>query len=144
MTTNKQWKISGGLWHSTRASQYIQESEWTFIEVELVAQSPLLPGTLLFVVKATGLALSSIPLRPVGNCWAEKTFIWIIKSRARLLFVLGCWKQQFCLKQLVLTHSITESLFGVNLAPDSSSELSCGFWSCPALEPFCWGVVSAG
>lgn len=51
------------------------------------------------------LALNSLPMRPVDNCWAGKTFIWIIKSRTQLLIVLGCWGQQFCLKHLVLMHS---------------------------------------
>lgn len=62
---DKQWKTSGGLYHYARASQYIQESEWTFIEVELVVQSPLLPGTLLFVVKATGFGPE---LSPIEAC----------------------------------------------------------------------------
>lgn len=91
-----------------------------------------------------GLALSSLPLRPVGNCWAGKSFIWIIKSRSRLLFVLGCWEQQFCLKQLVLTHSITESLLSMNLAPDSALESGYVFWPCSALGASHWAVAPAG
>lgn len=90
------------------------------------------------------LALSSLPLRPVGSCWAGKTFMWIIKSRARLLFVLGCWEKQFCLKQLVLMYSITQSLLSMNLAPDFSLESGCGFWSCSVLEAFYWGMAPDG
>lgn len=90
------------------------------------------------------LALSSLPMRTVENCWAGKTFIWIIKSRTQLLIVLGCWGQQFCLKHLVLMHSITEPLLGENLTSDSSSEWGCGFWSCSALEASHWCVAPAG
>lgn len=75
------------------------------------------------------LALSSLQVRPVDNCWAGKTFISIIKSRTRYL-------------SLVLMHSITEFLLGENLTSDSSLESGCGFWSCSALEAVmcasCW------
>lgn len=90
------------------------------------------------------LALSSLSLRLVGNCWAGKTFIWIIKSRAWLLFLFDCWKQWFCLKHLVLTYSITKSLLGINFAPDFALKSGSGFWDCSALEASHWWLAPAG
>lgn len=144
------------LWQSTSNEEYpedyviLQELPSTFrkvnehllklnwLHIVLCCQECFLLSRLLV------LALSSLPVRPVDNCWAGKVFIWIIKSRTWLLFVLGSWEPQFGLKHLVLEHPITESLLGDNLTSDSSLQSGCGFWSCSALEASHWCVDPAG